>query len=204
VAGAVLQAARLSANLTKNGLAAATGVTRNTIRSWENGSSPLASVPAPDVQRLETALGDYGASQHLVADLTAAAWCDLIITATNDDEDISCLLADPITGEHAFRELLTWSLTGHTPARYRRYFAPSPLITSPILVDRAFHSVTAIHPALAADCLSAPVVTTSSQPRALHNRRRAHDRQASTARMSWQHARRPRRIGSWQCRRQRR
>jgi len=204
VAGAVLQAARLSANVTKNALAAAAGVTRNTLRSWESGSSPLASVPAPDVQRLETALGDCGANPRLVTDLAAAVWCDLIITAMDEDEDIGCLLADPITGEQAFRELLSWSLTGQIPARYRLYFTPAPLVASPILVDRTFHSVSAIHPALAADCALAPIAAAPGRPGTPHNRSRARDRHATTPRIASHHARRPRRLRLRTCRRQRR
>jgi len=204
VAGAVLRAARLSADVTKNTLAVAVGVTRSTIRSWENGSSPLASVPAPEVQRLETALGDCGADQHLVTDLGAAVWCDLIITAMDDDEDISCLLADPITGEQSFRELLSWSLTGQVPARYRRYFAPAPLIINPILVERTFHFVTAIHPALAAACLRVPIAAAPGQQAPPHHRGRSRDRHVTTSRIPPWHAGRTRSSGPWTCRRPRR
>ncbi len=203
IAGAVLQAARLSADVTKNTLAAAAGVTRNTIRAWENGSSPLSAVPAPDIQRLETALGNCGADQHLVTDLAAAVWCDLIMTAMDEDEDISCLLADPITGEQAFRELLSWALTGQIPARYRRYFAPAPLITNPILISRTFHSVRAIHPELAADCLAAPIAAAPGQ-QTQHQRRRARDRHGATPRIPPWHAGRAHRFGSRTCRRPRR
>jgi transcriptional regulator with XRE-family HTH domain len=124
VAGTVLRAARLSADVTRNALAAAAGVNRNMFRSWENGSCPLASVPAPDLHRLETVLAEHGADQLLVADLSAAIWCDLLLIAAMDQsEDVSCLLADPITGERAFRELLSWSPhradTSQVPARLR-------------------------------------------------------------------------------------
>lgn len=204
VAGAVLRAARLSANVTKSALAAAAGVTRNTMRSWENGSAPLAAVPAPDIQRLETALGAYGADQHLVSDLGAAVWCDLIVCAIADDEDASCLLADPITGERGFRELLSWSLTGQIPARYRLYFAQSPLIANPILVDRTFHSVAAIHPALAADCVPAPAADAPDFRGAPHAHGRGRDRRTIRPRISCHRADRRDRPRPRGCRRSRR
>lgn len=171
MAGAVLRAARRSARASTSALAAAAGVTKRTIRSWESGSYPLASAPAPDIQRLEAALGAQGADPRLVCDLGAAAWCDLIVCAIADDDDIRCLLADPITGERGFRELLSWSLTGQTPARYQPYRAPSPAIANPALIGRAFHSLAAVHPALAADCVLAPVPD-SPAPRPDRRRRR--------------------------------
>ena len=204
VAGAVLRAARLSANVSKKTLAAAAGVTRNTIRCWESGSFPLASAPALDVHRLEAALDAYGASQRLVTDLDAAVWCDLIVCAIADDEDVSCLLADPITGERAFRELLSWSLTGKIPARYRRYFAPSPLIANPILVDRTFHSVAAIHPALAADCVPAPAAYAPGLREAPHAHGLGRDPRASSPRTACDRADRRSRPRPRACRRSRR
>lgn len=154
VAGTVLRAARLSAGLSQAALATAATVTPGIVRSWENGSRPLASVPMPDVAQLETALRVHGADQQLIADLCAAAWCDLIILAVADHEDPTCLIADPVTSEVPFRELLTWSLTGSVPARYRPYAAEQPLV-DPDLADRIMYVLDPIHPPLAAACLSA-------------------------------------------------
>jgi hypothetical protein len=58
------------------------------------------------------ALLEAGACRPLTADLTVAAWCDLIITAIAGREDVTCLLADPITADGAFDELMAWCLEG--------------------------------------------------------------------------------------------
>jgi hypothetical protein len=102
----------------------------------------------------------------------AAVWCDLLFATMDENEDVSCLLADPITGEHAFRELLSWWMTGQIPARYRPYFAPSPLMANPIVIDRAFHVVATVHPALAADICSGRTVPAPGRP----TTSRGHDR----------------------------
>ena len=81
-------------------------MSEETVQSWEDGSSPLASVHFPQVETLIGALTATGADPAIVADLHAAAWCDLIIVAFATLEDTACLLADPITREVAFGELL--------------------------------------------------------------------------------------------------
>jgi transcriptional regulator with XRE-family HTH domain len=123
VAGTVLRSARLSAGLGQAHLAAAIGADEATVRSWEDGSLPLASAAAPHVERLEKALRDAGAEPDLVADLAAGAWCDLVILAIADSEDVSCLMADPLAAENAFAELLAWSIADQPPLRHRP-FAP--------------------------------------------------------------------------------
>lgn len=128
VAGAVLRSARLSASLSEARLAKAAGVSEATIHAWEHGSLPLASVPAPGIERLEAALNTAGAERLLVADLAAAAWCDLVILTITDSEDASCLLADPIAGEDAFHELLAWAIADQPPARHRPYAVPGRLL----------------------------------------------------------------------------
>jgi transcriptional regulator with XRE-family HTH domain len=177
ISGTVLRAARLSANVTKNALATAVGVSRTTIRSWESGSAPLASVPASDLRRLEDALASNGAEQQIVADLSHAMWCDLIFAAVNENEDVNCLLADPITAEDAFRQLLAWAMTGQVPARYRRYFTSAPIVTNEILVDRAFHTISTVYPALTQDWTAHPAADEAGQ-RAFppHVQERIHDR----------------------------
>jgi transcriptional regulator with XRE-family HTH domain len=73
VAGAVLRSARLSADLSQEDLAAMTGVSEETVRAWEEGSSPLASVPLPEVATIEASLRASGADPNLVVDLGIAA-----------------------------------------------------------------------------------------------------------------------------------
>ena len=38
-----------------------------------------------------------------------------------NDEDTTCLMADPLSRDVAFGELLLWSLAGHIPPRYQPY-----------------------------------------------------------------------------------
>jgi transcriptional regulator with XRE-family HTH domain len=128
LAGTVLRAARLSARLTQAQLAAAISADEATIAAWEDGLEPLATVPYPVVERLESALTGAGAGPGLVTDLTIAAWCDLVIAAIADSQDTRCLISDPVTAEEAFSELLTWSAGGCRPARYRPYAGPGPLL----------------------------------------------------------------------------
>jgi transcriptional regulator with XRE-family HTH domain len=128
VAGAVLRSARRSARVSQARLATACGATENTIRAWENGSSPLASIPMPQVEAVMAALHQAGACRLLTADLVVAAWCDLVITAVAAWEDPTCLFADPITADDAFGELMAWCLDGRVPQRYRPYAAAGSLI----------------------------------------------------------------------------
>jgi transcriptional regulator with XRE-family HTH domain len=136
VAGKVLRAARLSARVSEQSLARATGNSEDTIRAWEDGSASLAAVPLPDVEQLQAALREAGANPHVVADLFAAGWCDLVIGALADDEDTACLMADPVTREAAFGELMQWTISGHIPSRYQPYADPGPLLADPAVVER--------------------------------------------------------------------
>ncbi len=128
IAGAVLRSARRSAGLGAAQLAAAADVSEATVRAWESGSSPIASVPLLQVERIEGGLLAAGADHRLVADLAVAAWCDLVIQAIAGSEDISCLLADPLAREDAFGELLAWSIADQRPARYQPFANPGRLL----------------------------------------------------------------------------
>jgi transcriptional regulator with XRE-family HTH domain len=130
----VLRCARLSAGISRAELAVTTGVSAQKVQSWEEGSSLLASVPLPRIAALATSLRRTDASARLVADLETAAWCDLVLLAIADHEDTACLMADPITRETAFGELLAWCLAGHVPERYQPYADQGPLLTSPALI----------------------------------------------------------------------
>lgn len=129
VAAAVLRAARTSACMTEAALAAGCGEEEVTVRAWESGSQPLTNVPAPQLEHLKSALLATGAEPGIVADLDAAAWCDLVVLAIAGSDDCTGLLADPLTAEGRFRELLTWALEGHVPTRYKRYVLPGALLT---------------------------------------------------------------------------
>ena len=127
----MLRAARLSAGLSEAMLASAAGVEEAAIRGWENGSRCLASAPYAQVGQLEAALRAAGSDYRLLADLTPAAWCDLVLLALSGDGDVACLLADPLAGGDTFSELLGWSLAGRVPERFRRYAANRPLSDLP-------------------------------------------------------------------------
>ena len=148
VAGAVLRAVRTSARITEACLAAAFGVSEEAIRTWEDGSDSLASLPVPRLERLESVLRAAGAEPRIVADLDAAVWCDLVFLNIAGSDDCTCLLADPLTCEDAFRELMAWSLTGRVPLRYSRYVLSRPLITDPGLAERVTAVLGAIRPDL--------------------------------------------------------
>ena len=139
VAGAALRAARLSAGINEADLAAASGIPEDIIRSWEDGSSSLADIPIPRVEVLETTLRDAGADLPLVADLNAAAWCDLLLAALADRQDTACLLADPVASTDEFRDLLAWAAGGLVPARYRPYAASRQLLTDATIIQRVTH-----------------------------------------------------------------
>ena len=197
-AGAVLRAARRSAHASTTVLAAAAGVPKNTITSWENGSRSLANQPSPDLQRLTSALAALGADPQLTGDLDAAAWCDLIFAHVSQHEDITCLLAEPITNEPAFRDLLAWSLTGQIPARYIRFLPPASPVTSKTLTERTRHAITAAHPALAADCLPQPAPVPAWQREETRHRHRNRDHYATRHCPAGQ-PRQPQRRVPWTC-----
>ena len=198
VAGAVLRAARRSARASTTALAAAAAVPKNTITSWENGSVSLADQPVATLQQLQTALAALGADQHLTSDLDAAAWCDLIIITVGQHEDITCLLAEPITNEPAFRDLLAWSLAGQIPARYARYLPPASPITSKTLTERTRHAITTTHPALAAACLPQPAPKPAWQREETRHRHHGRDHQATRHCPAGQ-PRQPQRRVPWTC-----
>jgi hypothetical protein len=139
----------------------------------------------------------FGPPAMTPASPTAAAWCYLIIHAVRSDEDITCLLADPITSEREFRELLAWALTGRVAARYRRHLAPVRPVASQTLTNRARRVIAAVHPALAADCLQplTPVATRQSQAK---DHRSARDDRCSRGCITGQIGR-PHPYIAWNC-----
>ena len=121
VAGVVLQAARRSAGLSPRELAEALHLSEQTVRAWENGTDPLASAPIGQLDTLIATLRACYADPELVADIDAAAWCDVVLATTASNEDTSCLLADPLASTRNFAELLDWATAGKVPVRYSPY-----------------------------------------------------------------------------------
>jgi hypothetical protein len=111
-------------------------MTERAIHAWENGTSSLTAVPLPQIEAMIAVLHDAGACQFLTADLVVAAWCDLVIATVAASEDVTCMLADPITADGAFGELLAWCLEGRVPQRYRPYAATGPLIREQDQIER--------------------------------------------------------------------
>ena len=90
----------------------------------------------PQIEAVITALHNAGACRLLTGDLTVAAWCDLIIAAVADSEDVTSLLADPITTEKAFNKLMAWCLKGRVPRRYRPYTSRRVIVSEQALIER--------------------------------------------------------------------
>jgi hypothetical protein len=90
----------------------------------------------PQVEALIAALHDAGACRLLTADLIVAAWCDLIIAAAAASEDVGYLLAEPMTSERAFSELMAWCVEGRVPQRHCPYVTGGPLITDHAVIKR--------------------------------------------------------------------
>jgi DNA-binding transcriptional regulator YiaG len=120
-AATALRAARLSAGLSQDELAEAQHTSVDAIRSWEDGTTQLASLPIADIDLLKETLSAAGADQQLVADIDAGAWCDVVLTTLAGGEDASCLLADPLASEPGFSDLLGWVISGQIPARYSSF-----------------------------------------------------------------------------------
>ena len=137
VAAAVLRAACASARTSEAFIAREASVSADTLQSWADGTRALATVPVPQLERLEGALLTAGAEPALVADLYAACWCDLVLAAIAAGEDTALLLADPLARTAAFRELLAWAAAGQVPARYSRHAPAGRLIADPAAARRA-------------------------------------------------------------------
>jgi transcriptional regulator with XRE-family HTH domain len=127
IGGAVLQASRRNAGLTRRSLARIIGGTPAAVRHWEQGTFPLYAV-------------DYGALRQLaeataagVEELLIAQQCDLLImrmlTGDEDFADVPPVDEDNPCGETA-RELLRWAFTGQVPNRWRRLAPSRPLLAA--------------------------------------------------------------------------
>lgn len=143
IGGAVIQAARRSAGLTRRRLARMLTVRSRTVRRWENGTCPLFSVRYDELCRLATALDQAGATVGSDAvELVLASRCDLLVTGmlrgSEDYAEVPPIDEDSDEGEAA-RSLLRWALTGDVPERYRPCPPTGPLLTVPDRV--AFTSV---------------------------------------------------------------
>jgi transcriptional regulator with XRE-family HTH domain len=125
IGAAVVQAARRSAHLTRRRLARLLNVRAATVRSWENGTIPLFSVPYGELQQLSETFSRAGARVgHELGELLLASRCDLLLTGMlhgfEDYAEVPPIDEDGTEAETA-RELLRWALAGAVPERYRQY-----------------------------------------------------------------------------------
>jgi hypothetical protein len=144
IGGAVIQAARKSACISRRKLARMLAVSPGAVRRWEDGSCPLFCVPYDCLFRLAAALDQAGAKTRCdVAELALASQCDLLMTGmlhgTEDYAEVPPVDEDSAEGEAA-RNLLRWALAGVLPERYRPFAPARPLLTAQDLA--AFTAVT--------------------------------------------------------------
>ena len=135
IGGAIIRAARRSADLSRQDLAGMLTVDPGTVRDWENGSRPLFCVSYRQLCQLSDALHQAGASVgHDKDELFLASQCDLLIAGIlrgfEDYAEVPPIDEDDRTGEAA-RSLLRWALTGQVPDRYRPYVLADRLLTAP-------------------------------------------------------------------------
>jgi transcriptional regulator with XRE-family HTH domain len=131
IGGAVIKAARRSAELSRRDFARMLAVSPLTVRTWEDGTRPLFAVRYDQLCQIADALGKAGAHVgNEVDELVLASQCDLLITGIlhgfEDYAEVPPVDEDGTEGETA-RGLLRWALAGLVPDRYRAY-APTPTL----------------------------------------------------------------------------
>jgi hypothetical protein len=116
-------------------LARSLGVDLATVRSWQNGTSPLFCLPHDQLRQLTAALRDGGAQvgQDL-GELLLASQCDLLITGMlrgfEDYAEVPPIDEDGPQADAA-RALLSWALTGTVPQCFRSWVRATPLMSRP-------------------------------------------------------------------------
>lgn len=132
IGGAVIQAARRSAHLTRPSLARRLNVSAATVRAWENGTMPLFCVPYGQLHQIADALKLAGAQVgQTLGELLSASQCDVLLAGMlhgfEDYAEVPPIETHSTDGEAAC-ELLRWALVGTPPNRYRQYVSPRPLL----------------------------------------------------------------------------
>ena len=117
IGGALLQAARRNAGLTRRDLARLLAVTRTTVKHWEHGTLPLFDVDYCTLRRA-AAITSTDLNELLIAQQ-----CDLLIMrmlcGDEDYAEVPPIDEDTAVGETA-RDLLRWAFTGRAPASQTR------------------------------------------------------------------------------------
>jgi hypothetical protein len=132
IGGAVIQAARRSAHLTRPSLGRLLNMGTATVHAWENGTIPLFGLPYGQLQQLATALERAGAYVgNELGELLLSSQCDLMITGMlhgfEDYAEVPPIEERSAAAEIA-RELLRWALAGQVPDRYRQVASARPLL----------------------------------------------------------------------------
>ena len=143
IGGALIKASRRSAGLSRRQLAREMTASQATVRSWENGTSPLFCMSYDQLRRLAAALDQgHGLAPSGLGELLLASQCDLLLTGMlrgfEDYAEVPPIDEPSEEGEHA-RDLLRWALTGIVPGKYRPRGAANPL-----LARQDFFALTAI------------------------------------------------------------
>ena len=138
IGGAIVQAARKSARISRQKLARMLAVSPGTVRGWEDGTCPLFCVPYHDLCRLVAAFDQAGAKERCdVAELVLASQCDLLLAGMlqgfEDYAEVPPIDQDSAEGAAA-RDLLHWALAGVIPERYRLFATARPLLAAHDLI----------------------------------------------------------------------
>jgi transcriptional regulator with XRE-family HTH domain len=151
IAGAILRAARLSANLARGRLARKLRVRRTTVRGWECGTIPLFGAPYGQLHQLAEILNGFGATVgNDLNELLLACQCDMLVIGMLSGEETYAEV--PPIGERtpegaAADALLRWAAQGAVPTEYAKLAPATPLIAGPDmtrLADAARELTTAI------------------------------------------------------------
>jgi len=132
IGGALIKASRRSAGLSRRQLAREMTASQATVRSWENGTSPLFCMAYDQLRRLAATLVQRHAPAACdLGELLLASQCDLLLTGMlrgfEDYAEVPPIDERTPEGEHA-RDLLRWALTGIVPDKYRPHAAANPLL----------------------------------------------------------------------------
>jgi len=142
IGGAVINARRHSAGLSRRQLAREMTVGPATVRSWENGTSPLFCMTYDQLRRLAAVLNQGHAPASTALDeLLLAAQCDLLVTGMlrgfEDYAEVPPIDEPTPEGQHA-RDLIRWALTSVAPDNYcPRAAANSPLAEQDVIAIKA-------------------------------------------------------------------
>jgi transcriptional regulator with XRE-family HTH domain len=131
IGGAMISAARRSADLTREALAERLGTPPRIMAAWETGVVPLYCVTYNQLRDLARVFAEeYAMVPASLDDLLLASQCDLLLAGMLDgSEDYAEVPPiDQGRADGAARALVRWALEGTVPAEYAGYARPGPLL----------------------------------------------------------------------------